>query len=118
MLQIQIDPGARHGVLAAVAQQVIHHPPQMPSVRQDGTGRFRPGHHRRQAALEEFFLIFAQGLPQKLQKVQLGEGHLQRAAGGLGGFHQIFGQLFQPLALAVQYLDIGKGGLILDPGLF
>ena len=31
-LHVQVDPGARHGVFAAVAQQVVDDPPQMPSV--------------------------------------------------------------------------------------
>ena len=56
---------------------------------------------------------FLQALP--ILSLQLGKQHIDigalqvhrhHTAGSLAGFHQILGQLLQPLALAVQHLQV------------
>ena len=105
-MQLHIHPGALQGVLGAVAQQIVQHPPQSPAVRHHPHRVVGQGAHHCQPCGLEPFLVLAQGLICDFSQVQPGQLHRQHAGGRLGGLHQVLGKLFQAVTLALQHVDI------------
>lgn len=104
-----IDPCAGQGVLADVGHQIVHDAAQQTTVgADDGTrcGRLR---YQRQLAGGQPFLILALDLGEQHVHVRGLQIHIQGAGGGLGRLHQVLGELFQPVALAVQHSDVLPG---------
>ena len=90
----------------------------MPPVGQDGVVPLRRVQYGCEAGELEFFLILPHSLGEELGKVQPLQVHGQGAGGGLGGLHQVLGQLFQPLGFPVQHADVLQCPGVLDIGLF
>ena len=110
-----IDPGPGQGVLDHVAQQIVQHPPEELAVGQNVEVRLQ-GHHHLQLSGLQPGAVLLHGLVHQLRNAGGHQRHRQIAGGGLGGFHQVLGQLLEPLGLAVQYLEI-LGALLVAVGL-
>ena len=97
---LHVNSGARLGVFAGVAQQVIHHPPGKTPVQH------RPDRFTGQ--LQNRFQVcffpaggrtpLPPGVSSSARSVGLGV-HRQASAAGLAGLHQILGEFFQSLSL-------------------
>ena len=107
--QVHIDPGARQGVLAHIAQKVVQHPPQQTSVGHGLQVALVGVYDDLQLPGGELLAVVPDGLVDDLVDQDGGEvdGHV--AGGRLAGLHQILRQLLQPPGLPVQHRQILLG---------